>query len=352
MTAEETYMNNRAAFMTGLRKMEFRDVPMPSARDGEVVVKLEYVGICGSDVHYYEHGRIGDYIVEGDFILGHECAGSVYEVGPGAVKLKVGDRVALEPGLVCGKCEYCLTGRYNLCPSVEFFATPPYHGCFENFVAFPEHRAFKLPDNITSKEGALIEPLAVGLEAASVAGVGLGDSVIILGSGCIGLMSLLASKARGAADVTVADVIPKRLERAMKLGATRVIDASKCDSMKAILEATGGQGADIVMETAGATVTTQQTPFAVKRGGTIVLVGMPPDDVIPFNFAKLMGQVADVRTIFRYKNQYPVAINALSSGAIDVSGVVSDEFRFDDLAEAFRVNIENKNDVVKIVIKI
>ena len=345
-------MNNRAAFMTGLRKMEFRDVPMPSAGDGEVVVKLEYVGICGSDVHYYEHGRIGDYIVEGDFILGHECAGSVYEVGHGVTKLKVGDRVALEPGLVCGKCEYCLTGRYNLCPSVEFFATPPYHGCFENFVAFPEHRAFKLPYNISSKEGALIEPLAVGLEAASVAGVGLGDSVVILGSGCIGLMSLLASKARGAADVTVVDVIPKRLEYAMKLGATRVIDASKGDSKKAVLEATGGQGADIVMETAGATVTPQQTPFAVKRGGTIVLVGMPPDDVIRFNFAKLMGQVADIRTIFRYKNQYPVAINALSSGAIDISGVASDEFKFEDLAEAFRVNIENKNDVVKIVVKI
>jgi L-iditol 2-dehydrogenase len=130
-----------------------------------------------------------------------------------------------------------------------------------------------------------------------------------------------------------------------------VIDASKGDSTRAILEATGGRGADIVMETAGATVTTQQTPFAVKRGGTIVLVGMPPDDVIQFNFAKLMGQVADIRTIFRYKNQYPVAINALSSGAIDVSGVASDEFKFDDLAEAFRVNIENKNDVVKIVIK-
>jgi len=345
-------MKNRAAYMTGLRKMEFRDVPMPSAGDGEVVVKLEYVGICGSDVHYYEHGRIGDFIVEGDFILGHECAGSVYEVGRGVTGLEVGDRVALEPGIVCGKCEYCLTGRYNLCQSIEFFATPPYHGCFENFVVFPAHRSFKLPDKISTKEGALIEPLAVGLEAASVAGVKLGDSVVILGSGCIGLMSLLASKARGAGDVTVVDVIPKRLERALALGATRVIDASKADSTKAILEATGGEGADVVMETAGAAPTTKQTPFVVKRGGTIVLVGMPPDGVLQYDFSKLMGQVAEIRTIFRYKNQYPVAIKALSSGSIDVSGVVSDEFAFSDLAEALRVNIENKSDVVKIVIKI
>lgn len=344
-------MKNRAAFMTGIRKMEFRDVSMPSAKEGEVIVKLEYVGICGSDVHYLEHGRIGDFIVEGDFILGHECAGSVYEVGPGVTSHKVGDRVALEPGIVCGKCEYCLTGRYNLCPDIEFFATPPYHGIFENFVAFPAHRAFKLPDNVSVKEGALIEPLAVGLEAASVGGVELGQSVVILGSGCIGLVSLLVCKARGAADITVVDVIPKRLECALKLGATRVIDASKTDSTKAILEATGGMGADVVMETAGAAKTTQQTPFAVKRGGTIVLVGMPPNGVVEYDFSKLMGQVANIRTIFRYKNQYPVAINALAGGVIDVSGIISDEFNFSELEEALRVNIDNKSSVVKIGIK-
>ena len=344
-------MKNRAAFMTGIRKMEFRDVPMPTAKEGEVVVKLEYAGICGSDIHYLEHGRIGDFIVEGDFILGHECAGTVFEVGPGVAGHKVGDRVALEPGIVCGKCEYCLTGRYNLCPDVEFFATPPYHGIFTNYVAFPAHRAFKLPDNVSFKEGALIEPLAVGLEAASVGKVELGQSVVILGAGCIGLVSVLVCKARGAADIIVADVIPRRLETALKLGATKVIDASKTDSIKAILEATGGKGADVVMEAAGTTKTTQQTPFMVKRGGTIVLMGMPPDGKAEFDFSKLMGQVADIRPIFRYKNQYPVAINAIASGVIDVSGIVSDEFGFDDLEEAFRINIDNKSGVVKIGIR-
>ena len=337
--------------MTGLRKMEFRDIPMPSAKEGEVVVKLEYVGICGSDIHYLEHGRIGDFIVEGDFILGHECAGSVYEVGPGVTNHKTGDRVALEPGIVCGRCEYCLTGRYNLCPDVEFFATPPYHGVFMNFVAFPANRAFKLPENVSVKEGALIEPLAVGLEAASVAGVEIGQSVAILGAGCIGLMSLLVSKARGATEIIVSDVIPKRLEVALKIGATKVIDASKTDSTKAILEATGGIGADVVIETAGADLTTQQTPFVVKRGGTIVLVGTSPSGVVEYDFAKLMGQVASAHTIFRYKNQYPVAIDALASGIIDVSEVISDEFSFSNLAEAFRVNIDKKSDVVKIGIR-
>ncbi|MDR1060587.1 MAG: NAD(P)-dependent alcohol dehydrogenase [Clostridiales bacterium] len=345
-------MGNRAAFMTGIRKMELRDVPMPAAKAGEVVVKLEYVGICGSDVHYYEHGRIGDYIVRGDYILGHECAGVVTELGEGVSVLAPGDRVALEPGATCGECEYCKTGRYNLCPDVVFLATPPYHGCFENYIAFPAKLAFKLPDGISTREGALVEPLNVGLEAAKTGGVTLGSSVAILGAGCIGLTALLASKAYGAADVTVVDVIGKRLEKALELGATRVIDASRQDVEKELLAATGGEGADIVMETAGSSRTTQQAPFLVKRGGTIVLVGMAPDDVIPFNFAKLMGQVADLRPIFRYKNLYPTAIKALASGAIDVSGIVTHEFAFDDIAEAFRVNIDDKADVVKIVIKI
>jgi L-iditol 2-dehydrogenase len=249
-------------------------------------------------------------------------------------------------------CEYCKTGRYNLCPDVEFLATPPYHGCFENYIAFPAQLTFKLPDNLTTKEGALVEPLSVGLEAAKTGGVTLGSSVAILGAGCIGLCALLASKAFGASDITVTDVIEKRLEKALELGATRVVNAAKQDVERELFKATAGKGADIVMETAGSVRTTRQSPFLVKRGGTIVLVGLPPEDVIDFNFAKLMGQVADIRTIFRYKNLYPAAIRAIASGAIDVSGIVTHEFAFRDIAEAFRVNIEEKNDVVKIVVKI
>ena len=344
-------MVNRAAFMTDIRKMEIREIPMPKPAPGQVIVKLEYVGICGSDVHYYEHGRIGGAIVKGDFILGHECSGVIAEIGEGVTGLVPGDRVALEPGDTCGVCEYCLSGRYNLCPHVIFLATPPVQGCFSNYIAFPSKLAFKLPENITTKEGALVEPLAVGLEAASVGGVRLGCSVAILGAGCIGLVSLLASKASGASDVTVVDVIDRRLEKALELGATRTINATKQDAVKELLAASGGRGYDVVMETAGAVATTQQTPSIVKRGGTIVLVGMPPEDTFPFNFAALMGRVAELKTIFRYKNQYPIAINALASGRIDVSGIVTHEYAFENIAEAFRVNIDERQSVVKIVIK-
>lgn len=345
-------MKNEAFFMTGLEQMEKRDVPMPAPKEKQVVVKLEYVGICGSDVHYYENGRIGDFIVDGDFILGHECAGTVVELGEGVKDLKVGDRVALEPGITCGQCEFCKSGRYNLCPDVEFLATPPYHGCLENYIAFPENMCFKLPDNITTKEGALVEPLSVGMHAAKQGKVTLGSSVVILGAGCIGLCTLLACKAFGATDITVVDVIPKRLDYAMKLGATRVINGKDVNTVEEIEKITAGAGAEIVIETAGSPVTIGQAPYIVKRGGTIVLVGMAPKDIIEFNFAKIMAKEAEIQSVFRYRNIYPMAIKAIAKGIIDVSGIVTHEFSFEDTKKAFDFVINNKNDVVKAVIKI
>ena len=345
-------MNNKAVFMTGLNKMEIRDVEVPQIKENEVLVKLEYVGICGSDVHYLEHGSIGDFVVNGDFILGHECAGEIVEVGTKVSNLSLGDKVALEPGCTCGQCEFCKTGKYNLCPDVEFLATPPYHGCLENYIAFPANMCFKLPENITTKEGALVEPLAVGMHAAAQGNVKLGDSVVILGAGCIGLVTLLACKAYGATDITVVDVMPKRLEYAMKLGATRVINAREEDAVAKTDEITDGKGVDVVIETAGSKITIKQTAYLVKRGGTIVLVGMAPEDIIEYNFAKIMAKEAAIQSVFRYRNIYPKAINAIAQGMIDVSGIVTHEFEFAETAKAFDFVINNKNDVVKAVIKI
>ncbi len=345
-------MKNKAAYMTGLNKMEIRDIEMPKLRDKDVLVKLEYVGICGSDVHYLEHGKIGDFIVDGDFILGHECAGTVVELGSGVQNLKVGDKVALEPGVTCGQCEFCKTGRYNLCPDVEFLATPPYHGSMMKYIAFPENMCFKLPDNITTKEGALVEPLAVGMHAALQGGVKLGDSVVILGAGTIGLVTLLACKAYGATDITVVDVIPKRLEYAKKLGATTVINAAEADALVEVDKMTNKKGVDIVIETAGSARTISQTPYMVKNGGTIVLVGLAPQDIIEFNFAKIMAKEAQIKSVFRYRNIYPTAIKAIAQGIINITGIVTHEFDFEDSAKAFDYVINNKQDVVKAVIKV
>lgn len=345
-------MKNRAAYMTGINKMEIRDIEMPKLREKDVMVKLEYVGICGSDVHYLEHGKIGDFIVNGDFILGHECAGTVVEIGSGVQNLKVGDKVALEPGITCGQCEFCKTGRYNLCPDVEFLATPPYHGSLMNYIAFPENMCFKLPENITTKEGALVEPLAVGMHAAIQGNVRLGDSVVILGAGTIGLVTLLACKAYGATDITVVDVIPKRLEYARKLGATATINAAEADVFAEVEKMTGKKGVDIVIETAGSARTISQTPYLIKNGGTIVLVGLAPQDIIEFNFSKIMAKEAQIKSVFRYRNIYPTAIKAIAKGIIDITGIVTHEFNFEDTAKAFDYVINNKQDVVKAVIKI
>ncbi|MDF2839298.1 MAG: alcohol dehydrogenase [Clostridia bacterium] len=345
-------MNNKAIFMHGTNQMIWKDVPVPVIKENEVLVKIEAVGICGSDVHYFQHGRIGDFVVEGDFILGHECAGEVVEVGSSVKNLKIGDRVALEPGKTCGKCEFCKTGRYNLCPDVEFFATPPYHGVFTNYVSHPEDMCFKLPENVSNVEGALVEPLAVGLHATDIGGVKLGDTVVIYGSGCIGLVTLLASKAKGASKIILVDVLKNRLETAIKLGATHVINPMESDVVKTIHEITEGKGAHVVIDTAAAVVTVKQTVDVLKIGGTIVLVGMTPKDEVEFNFMKLMGKEGVVKTIFRYRNLYPVAINAIASGAINVKDIVSHEYDFEDTEEAFDFVVNNAKDVVKAVIKI
>lgn len=345
-------MKNRAAFMTELNKMEIREVPVPVPKSKEALIKLEYVGICGSDVHYFHDGRCGDFIVDGDFMLGHECAGTVVSVGEDVTTLKTGDRVALEPGITCGQCEFCKSGKYNLCPDVQFLATPPVQGCYENYIAFPENMCFKLPDNMTTKEGALVEPLAVGMHAAAQGGVTLGDSIVILGAGCIGLCTLLACKAYGATDITVVDVVQKRLDYALNLGATRVVNGKNEDAIQFVDKLTKGAGIGKVFETAGSPVTIAQTPYIVKRGGTIVLVGLSAEPEITFNFGQIMAKEAKIESVFRYRNIYPKAIAAISSGMFDVGSIVTHEFDFDNIQQAFECAINDKENVVKAVIKL
>lgn len=345
-------MRNRAMYMTGIRKMKLDIIYIPEPAVNEVLVKLEYVGICGSDVHFFEHGRIGDYVVEGDYILGHECAGVVVKTGPGVSKLKVGDKVALEPGIVCGQCKYCKSGKYNLCPDVVFLATPPYHGCLKDYITYPENMTFKLPDNISTKEGALIEPLAVGMHAASQGNVRIGDSVVILGAGCIGLVTLLACKASGATNVIVTDVLSKRLEYAKKLGANAVINSKEEDIMTKVKNLTGGVGADVVIETAGSEITIAQTADLVCRGGRIVLVGLAPKEIIPYNFMSIMCKEAEIKSVFRYRNMFPICINAVADGKINISDIVTHEFEFEKSEDAFNFVIDNKTDVVKAVIRL
>lgn len=345
-------MTNRAAYMKEPKTMYIKEIPVPKPSEKEVLVKIEYCGICGSDVHYYEYGRVADYVVEGDFILGHEVAGTVVEVGSQVKSLKVGDRVALEPGIGCGKCEQCKEGKYNLCKDVIFFATPPVQGALKDYVVHPEDMCFKLPDNVSTKEGALVEPLSVGLHACRQGGVTLGNSVVILGAGCIGLCTLLSAKAFGASEIIVVDLFEKRLEFAKKMGATHVINGKEEDVIARVNELLRGKGADVVLETAGAPKTIYQTSLFAKPGGTVVLVGIAVQNDLQYNFGQVMSKELTIKSVFRYRNLYPTAIAAISSGTIDVNQIVTHEFNFEDTKLAFDTVIADAENVVKGVIKL
>ena len=342
----------KVAVMNGVGKMGFVEREIPQPADNEVLVKLEYVGICGSDMHYYETGRIGDYVVEPPFVLGHEPGGVVVEVGKNVTHLKVGDRVALEPGKTCGHCEYCREGKYNLCPDVVFFATPPVDGVFQEYVAHEAALCFKLPENVDTLEGALIEPLAVGFHAANQGGAHAGQTAVVFGAGCIGLVSMMALKAEGVSRVYVVDIMQKRLDKAMELGATGVINSMNTDVQEEIGRLTEGKGVDLVIETAGMEVTTRQAIHVTKKGATIVLVGYSKTGEMSLPLSVSVDKELTFKTVFRYRHIYPMAIEAVASGKVNLKGIVSNIFNFDDIQAAMDKSVSDKANIVKSVVKI
>ncbi len=342
----------KVAVMNGIGKMGFVEREIPKPKADEVLVKLEYVGICGSDQHYYETGAIGDYVVEPPFVLGHEPGGTVVEVGEKVRHLKVGDRVALEPGKTCGHCEFCKQGKYNLCPDVVFFATPPVDGVFQEYVAHEADLCFKLPENVSTLEGALIEPLAVGFHAAIQGDAHLGQKAVVMGAGCIGLVSMMALKARGVSEVYVVDIMKKRLDKAMELGADGVIDGAKEDVLEQVRQLTDGKGMDLVIETAGTEITTRQAIHMAKKGANIVLVGYSKSGEMNLPMSLVLDKEITIKTVFRYRHIYPIAIDAVAIGKVNLKGIVTDIFPLNEAQKAMDYSINNKADIVKAVIKV
>lgn len=342
----------KAAVMLGIGKMGYEEIPIPKIKDDEVLVKLQYVGICGSDIHYYEEGRIGDYIVEPPFILGHEPGGIVVEVGKYVKNLNVGDKVALEPGKTCGKCRFCKEGQYNLCKDVVFFATPPVQGVFQEYVAHPAELSFKLPENMDTMEGALIEPLAVGFHAAKQGNATFGQKALVFGSGCIGLMSMMALKTMGVSEVYMADVIDKRLDKALELGATGVINSVKEDIICKTDKLTKGQGFDLLIETSGQEIAANQAIQVARKGANIVLVGYGKSGMMNLMMSLALDKELTFKTVFRYRNIYPMAIEAVNKGLVNLKGVVTNIFEFNDIQNAMDSSVRDKENIVKSVVKI
>lgn len=344
-------MKNTEAILVTPGTMRIQEAPVPVPKDDEVLLKVEYVGICGSDIHGFESGP---FIPPKDpnqkIGLGHECAGTVVQVGAKVQKIKVGDRVNIEPGVPCGKCKFCLSGHYNICPDVDFLATQPnYRGALTNYITHPESLTYKLPDNMDAMEGALVEPAAVGMHAAMEADVKPGKKIVILGAGCIGLMTLQACRCMGATEVVVVDVISKRLDMAKKLGAMYTINGKEEDTVARAHELLGDWGADIVFETAGSPFTTKQTTQLVMRGGRIMIVGTVSGDT-PINFLSINREVK-IQTVFRYANNYPMTIEAISSGRFDVKSMVTDVYDYHEVQRAFEESLSRKADIIKSVVK-
>lgn len=346
-------LKNKGAFMDKVDHFVIKEIPVPEIALDQVLIRVEYVGICGSDVHYFHDGRCGTFVVgKEEFMLGHECAGTIVKVGDEVKNLVAGDRVCVEPGITCGKCEHCKSGEYNLCPDVKFLATPPIQGCNERYLAFPADLCYKLPESMSTRVGALIEPLSTCMYSAQLSEVTVGDTVVILGAGCIGLLIMACCKARGASRVIICDLENIRLEKAKEMGADYVINSRETDPLAEINRLTDGRGADVVIEAAGNKVTIAQTPFIVRQGGLILLVGMSAEEEITYNFGQIMAKEARIKSQFRFVNTFPTAIAAVESGLIPLEKIVTHEFTFDEIQKAYETCVYDKSSVVKAIVKI
>jgi L-iditol 2-dehydrogenase len=339
----------KAAVLYKPQDMRIGKVSIPAIGPNEVLVRMKTVGVCGSDVHYYLHGRISDYVVTKPLILGHECSGEVAEIGDAVRRIKVGQRVVIEPGFTCGKCEYCRKGRYNLCKEIRFYGTPPVNGAFAEYVSTPEQNVFPIPDNMSYEEGAMIEPFAVGMWAAERGTVTVNDSVAVLGAGPIGQMALQAVKAHGALETYVTDVIDYRLDYAKRFGAKAVINAANENVVKRLLELTDDEGVDVAIEASGAASSIQQALDFVKPGGRIVLVGYPMADV-QLPLSKVLSKELDILGIHRYANVYPTAIQCVASGKVDVKPFITHRFPFDKILDGFEAHIKKTGNPMKVQI--
>ena len=349
-------MKKSEAILVTPKNFEIQECPMPEPKDNEILMKVEYVGMCGSDIHGFE---FGPFIPPKDpnqkIGLGHEVAGEVVKVGANVTKFKPGDKVLIEPGVPDDSCEYCREGRYNICPAVDFMATQPnYKGALCQYMTHPEEWTYHVPEGMTTMEAALVEPAAVGMHAAILGEARLGKSIVILGAGTIGLMVLQACLSLGATDITVVDVMQKRLDLALKLGAKRVINGKEQNTVEVLRseELYGDHGVELVFECAGAVFTAQQAVEIVSRGGKIMMVGTQSNPV-PINFLKINREVT-IQTSFRYCNNYPQTIEAIATGKFNVKDMVTHVYDYKDVQKAFEEAIDpvKKCDMIKGVVKV
>ena len=341
----------KALFLDKTDLLSLRDEPLlQPLGDNDVRIKIVNVGICGSDVHYYRHGRIGGFVVDEPMVLGHEASGTVVETGLAVKNLKVGDRVCMEPGIPDYGSRETLRGMYNLDPDVRFWATPPIHGCLRETIVHPANLTFKLPDNVSFEEGALVEPLAIGVHAAKKARVAPGDTALVLGAGTIGLVTALAAIAAGCSHVIVADSKQEKLDFIRDHYDARFSTFNVASGdLKAHILAEGG--VDIVFEASGSPQAILSTTGFLVPGGKVVLIGMPQAPA-PIDIVEAQCKEIEFLTIFRYANVYDRTIKYIASGQINVKPLITHRYDFANVENAFRFAATMPGDAIKIMIKL
>ncbi|MFD3445200.1 NAD(P)-dependent alcohol dehydrogenase [Microbacteriaceae bacterium 4G12] len=317
----------------GVVEVQQRRIPEPG--HDEVVVRIAAVGVCGSDVHYYHEGRIGDFVVEEPMILGHEASGVITAVGSGVPADRIGERVSIEPQRACRVCAQCKRGAYNLCPAMEFYATPPIDGAFAEYAVIQADYAFPIPDSMSLEAAALCEPLSVGIWSNQKAGTRPGSRVLIAGAGPIGIIVMQVAFAFGASEVIVSDVAETRRRAAERFGATRTLDPANPDDADGALEV------DIFIDASGAAPAVTAGILALKPGGRAVLVGMGKD-VVALPVGRIQAREIELTGVFRYANTWPLAIELASSGRVDLDSLVTARFPLDRVEEALQASVDPK----------
>jgi D-xylulose reductase len=343
----------KALVLEAVKKLSLRDFPI-SEKVGpdDVKIQIKACGICGSDVHYYTEGAIGDFVVKEPMILGHEAAGVIVEKGANVKHLAVGDLVCMEPGIPNFQSPEVLAGMYNIDPAVVFWATPPVHGCLRETVVHPASFCFKLPAGMTAAEGAMMEPLAIGIEAAKKAAIKPGDTALVVGCGTIGIMCAISALAGGCSKVIISDVKQEKLDLTAASDKNIVaVNTATANLREVVLAETDGAGCNVIFEASGSPKVYPDFFRCAAKGATVVLIGMM-NGFAPIDIAFLQGQGIRIETIFRYCNCFPRAINLVNAGKIDIKRFISRTFPFSESIAAYEFAASGKPDVVKVMIEL
>ncbi|KAL9082651.1 MAG: hypothetical protein Q9159_006259 [Coniocarpon cinnabarinum] len=336
-------------------KVTFENRPIPTLGPHDVLVAVKTTGICGSDVHYYVDGHVGDFYLRAPMVLGHESAGVVAGVGNRVTTLQTGDKVAVEPGTPCRRCNRCKEGQYNLCKEVIFAASPPHDGTLSKYYSVPADFCYKLPSHVSMEEGALMEPLAVAVHIVRLAPITPGQDVVVFGAGPVGLLCMTVAKAFGAGRIVAVDLNDARLEFAASYAATTTVKPNPSESPYEAarrIKVEGGieAGANVAIEATGAEPCARQAALVLGDGGVYVQGGMGKSEFNGWPIHQMLIKEAVMKTSFRYKQgDYELAVKLVSAGKVDVKPLISSIVPFEEAETAYKDTMAAKG--IKILIR-